>query len=509
MVASRRRETQVIRFVTALTAIVVLAWMFIVMSIDNAPPHRFSQIIFGVIAGFAFFFCNLAGMRLTADTLSEEKRNGTLGLLFLTNLRGLDVVLGKMSACSLQAVFGLMAIAPVMMVPLLMGGVDPAEVGRMVGVLFAALFMSLSVGMACSSQFKASKMATGVTALLILLLIFGSPIIGIVLAEYSIISRSHSELIAGFSTGAMFQLAFSGGFAGDAAFFYQSLAMTLGVGVTALGFAVWRTPRAWQDRASKPRASAGRRSTGAVARRTRILDLNPVFWLGARRRERRALVWLALFAGFLLWFWGYWENGHRWLDEDVYLPTLWCTFAVFKLWIASASCDRFREDRQEGALELLLATPLEYRDFALGQARRLLWQFGWPLGFVLAMVPFMMADSNEDAIPYYIVGLGMLVADIWAMHFVGIRLSLTSRKTTYSGSGVALRILYLPWMIWVALMITIVLSLVGVMANWFGEDFGLGLWIVVGLGNNLFWAMRAERDLKANFRQVAARAAGA
>ena len=145
----------------------------------------------------------------------------------------------------------------------------------------------------------------------------------------------------------------------------------------------------------------------------------------------------------------------------------------------------------------------------LGQARRLLWQFGWPLGFVLTMVPFMMADSNEDAIPYYIVGLGMLVADIWAMHFVGIRLSLTSRKTTYSGSGVALRILYLPWMIWVALMITIVLSLVGVMANWFGEDFGLGLWIVVGLGNNLFWAMRAERDLKANFRQVAARAAGA
>ena len=146
LVASRRRETQIIRFVTALTAIVVLAWMFIVMRMDNAPPHQFSQIIFGVIAGFAFFFCNLAGVRLTADTLSEEKRNGTLGLLFLTNLRGLDVVLGKMSACSLQAVFGLMAVAPVMMVPLLMGGVDPAEVGRMVGVLFAALFMSLSVG---------------------------------------------------------------------------------------------------------------------------------------------------------------------------------------------------------------------------------------------------------------------------------------------------------------------------------------------------------------------------
>jgi hypothetical protein len=31
----------------------------------------------------------------------------------------------------------------------------------------------------------------------------------------------------------------------------------------------------------------------------------------------------------------------------------------------------------------------------------------------------------------------------------------------------------------------------------------------VGLGNNLFWALSAKKDLKANFRQVAAQAAGA
>ena len=259
LVASRRRETQLIRFVTALVALVVLAWMFIVMRLDDARPHQVSQVIFSVIAGLSFFFCNLAGVRLTADTLSAEKRHGTLGLLFLTNLRGLDVVLGKMSACSLQAVFGLMAVAPVMMVPLLMGGVDAAEVGRMIGVLFAALFMSLSVGMACSAQFKASKAATGVTALIILTLIFGPLFLAAVLAEYNVISRSASDWLAGFSTGGMFPASFSGNFSGNSGFFYRSLATTLGVGVAALGFAVWRTPRAWQDRAAKPRASTGRR----------------------------------------------------------------------------------------------------------------------------------------------------------------------------------------------------------------------------------------------------------
>jgi len=508
LVASRRRETQVIRFVTALTAIVVLTWMFIVMRMDNAPPHQFSQIIFGVIAGFAFLFCNLAGVRLTADTLSEEKRNGTLGLLFLTNLRGLDVVLGKMSANSVQAVFGLMAVAPVMMVPLLMGGVEPAEVGRMVGVLFAALFMSLSVGVACSTKTKSSKEAIGVTMFVLFLLNFGLPIISFVLDVYNYISNSESEFLACFSTGAMFPLAFSGTFSGNATFFYQSLGTALGVGVVSLGFAVWRTPRSWQDRETKPRPVTKMRSAKSVSRRTKLLNDNPVFWLGARWRWRPLLVWLVLFACVMLWVWGFLLDGDPWLDEDVYLWTLWLTFTAFKLWFASAVCDRFREDRQQGALELLLATPLEYRDFALGQVRRLLWQFGWPLGLVLATVPFMIADSRGDWWPYYFAGLGMLAADIWAMHFVGMRLSLTSRKPAYSSSGVALRILFLPWFIWGGVMMLIILSSPRRQPVWVDDNFFIGLWTVVGLGNNLFWALRAMNDLKTNFRQVAARAAG-
>ena len=509
LVASRRRETQLIRFVTALTAIVVLVWMFIVMRMDDAPPHQFSQIIFGVIAGFAFFFCNLAGVRLTADTLSEEKRNGTLGLLFLTNLRGLDVVLGKMSACSLQSVFGLMAVAPVMMVPLLMGGVDPAEVGRMVGVLFAALFMSLSVGMACSAQFKVTRAAIGMTFLVILLLNFGLPIISIVLDEYNFINSSESQFLACFSSGAMFPLAFSGSFSGNSHFFYQSLATALSVGLVSLGFSVWRTPRAWQDRETKPSAIAKLRPVEAISRRTRLLDDNPVYWLGARWGWRPLLVWAAVFAGFMLWLWGLLENGRWWLDEEVHLMTLWCTFTGFKLWIASASCDRFREDRQERSLELLLATPLTYRDFSLAQARRLLWQFGWPLGLVLATVPFMMFGSDGDIWPYFFVGLAMLMADIWAMHFVGMQLSLTSRKPTYSGSGVALRTLFLPWFIWGGLMLLVVLSSPRRQPDWVDEYFVIGLWFFVGIANNIFWGLRAMNDLKANFRQLAARAAGA
>jgi ABC-type transport system involved in cytochrome c biogenesis permease component len=175
-------------------------------------------------------------------------------------------------------------------------------------------------------------------------------------------------------------------------------------------------------------------------------------------------------------------------------------------------CDRFREDRQQSSLELLLATPLNFSDFSLGQARRLLWQFGLPLGLVLATVPFMMFDSDGDTWPYYFVGLAILMADIWAMHFVGMQLSLTSRKPSFSASGVALRILFLPWIIFLGgIFLTVV---IGELLNprapdWFNEAFSLGLWFFICLANNLFWGLRAMNDLKANFRQMAARAAGA
>ena len=45
-------------------------------------------------------YCLLEGTRLAADCRGEEKREGTLGLLFLTDLQGYDVVLGKYLATS-------------------------------------------------------------------------------------------------------------------------------------------------------------------------------------------------------------------------------------------------------------------------------------------------------------------------------------------------------------------------------------------------------------------------
>src|SRR5579871_4977908 len=64
--------------------------------------------VFVFLSNVAFLFCMLEPFSKTVDALSFEKREGTIGLLFLTDLKGYDIVLGKLAATSLQSFYGLL-----------------------------------------------------------------------------------------------------------------------------------------------------------------------------------------------------------------------------------------------------------------------------------------------------------------------------------------------------------------------------------------------------------------
>src|SRR5689334_21600678 len=114
-VLGRRPSTVWIRFFAALGFLLV--WLLLLGSAHGTAPADLAQRLLVAFGILAFGFCLLAGVFLTADCLSEEKREGTLGLLFLTDLRGYDVVLGKLMATSVQAVYGLLAIFPILALP--------------------------------------------------------------------------------------------------------------------------------------------------------------------------------------------------------------------------------------------------------------------------------------------------------------------------------------------------------------------------------------------------------
>ena len=480
---------------------------------DGYPLHRAGSDMFFAVSGIMIFLCNIAGIYLTADCLSEEKRNGTLGLLFLTNLRGYEVVLGKMSVGTIQAVLGLLAAVPMLVVPVLMGGVDPMLVLRMAVVLFATLFLSLSVGIVCSAIFKSSKVATGMALGIMLFLNFGPGLIYEILYEiFGRIMVSGISDIYIFSTGYIYALTCEGGLGlgGQTDVeFNISMAVVLGIAILSILFAIWKTARTWQDQPVKiVTGVVSQKSSNAAHRRARVLDKNPLHWLAARKKFGPGFVWLAFIIVFTFmmivtdgfqYLFGF--SNSRYSASGSFLMTLWVVSTMLKWWMAGAACERFRADRGESALELLLSTPLEYQDFARAHQERIRWQFLWPVVLILCLIPFMMGLSSDDALKLYIVGILMFFIDVWATYFVGMHTSLTLRKPVYSSSLVVLKIHILPYLIFLVLILIAATTNSGM-----DENGALAIWFLVGLLNNAFWVGRANLFLGEKFRETAARA---
>src|ERR1700739_3584939 len=149
-VVARLRTTYRNRVIIAGIAVLTGMFMFAFGAFSTSPSHV-GRARFWTLSYLTLTFCLFEGLRKTADCLSEEKREGTLGLLFLTDLKGYDIVLGKLAATSLNALYGVLAVVPMLAVPLLMGGVTPGEFARMAVVALNALFFSLSAGICVSS----------------------------------------------------------------------------------------------------------------------------------------------------------------------------------------------------------------------------------------------------------------------------------------------------------------------------------------------------------------------
>src|ERR1017187_367941 len=95
----------------------------------------------------AAFLLSCGACLLTADVISSERREGTLGLLLLTRVSTFDVLLGKLGSAGLTSLCALVAYLPLLMIPVLVGGVNGGEVIRKGLVLPDTLFLALAAGL--------------------------------------------------------------------------------------------------------------------------------------------------------------------------------------------------------------------------------------------------------------------------------------------------------------------------------------------------------------------------
>src|SRR4051812_47559482 len=117
-VTARSRKLYLGRAAAAFISLLLVVW-FLMMFAQGSNSAETALKIFWGLSSFSFLYCLVGGLFLTADSISEEKREGTLGLLFLTNLKGYDVAFGKLAATSLRAVYSVIAIFPILTIPLL------------------------------------------------------------------------------------------------------------------------------------------------------------------------------------------------------------------------------------------------------------------------------------------------------------------------------------------------------------------------------------------------------
>jgi ABC-type transport system involved in cytochrome c biogenesis permease component len=479
-VAARRPGTHWMRFSAAL-AVIAVGFCILLTARAGTPSYQVATGLFAWVAVLAFGFCLFAGVWLTADCLSVEKREDTLGLLFLTDLKGYDVVLGKLAATSVQSVYALTATFPMLALPLLMGGVTGSEFGRIILVLVITLGLSLALGMLASAVARDSRQTLFLALGAVAVLASAAPC----LAWTAQVFLGRRGVVGPWwlcSPAAALALAFDVNYRGPRgpAMYWDGLLILLGIALVGLATASALLPRTWQQPA--PTSSAGRfrqwwqrsrwREPGPD--RVESQDRNPFYWLVTRDHLPRLLAWAALGPLGLLWgigfFGSFGGSGNRGRDEAfaLCLAIALVMHVAFKVVVTMEATRRLSEDRQSGALELLLVTPLPPAWIVGGQQRALWRHFRLPLAAVglvnLLMLwylvgpnPIQMPSEPQRVFGFCLVGgLVVLGLDFHALGWVGMLMGLRSRRHSRAVWATLSRVLLPPWL-------TIVLFLMSTM----------------------------------------------
>lgn len=374
---------------------------------------------------------------MTADCISRERREGTLPLLFLTPLRAYEIVLAKSIAQGLRAFTLWLSVVPVLMIPLLLGGVSWLEATVSALLNFGSLCVALSAGIVASSLSKvwhrailgALILATGAFLVLAAVAGFfflaygtsrvgwpGSVDYGLALGIAILAGPSRDWLMRLSPTPLLIAAAHVAAFA--------LLVLTL-----AIIFAAQRVRRNWQE---QPRSALTLKlekvfCTPVVWRNVFQkwmrwkLERNPIGWLEQRTWSGRLVMWslLAVMVSFYSAFLTSAAFGKAFDEVQYFLG--WLTIAALTM----SSAGSFRRERESRVLELLLVSPLSEWAIISGRIRGLWSQYAPAFGLFVFVSLYM--ESSWGNLASYRALIGPMIfftAAFVAVPIVGLDCSL-------------------------------------------------------------------------------------
>lgn len=438
--------------VAAMGGLAWLGWRSPEMFVGSGQP-AFLALNLGAVGVLA-----VIGPLLTHDLLSRERREGTLGLLCSTPLTSREMVLGKVAAAVIQALGAWLAMAPLLLLPILQGGVSQAEMVATFALQGAVTVCGLGAGLASSAwnrqagwSLVAAYALLGVVGISVMIpvgvviaFMTGPPGAGGMYTLAAVLVVAATALTSGFYHLAAQEADHTWNriqYLGETA---DETLMDLGV--------VSTTPTAEQ---AEPRSQSGERfsslpsdaetlapaacdmSSGNVpkppgngdwwaewrrSKANRMRESDPWRWAVSRRRDPAWQVSWILLAAYLWWLGiGINRNPPTWPEWSI--PLLLCLRLPRLL----------REERRNGMLEVLATCP-NLSEFPGAICRMVWWEFGpatlLHVGLCLGAVGSGMADRlSWGLVPLLVASAAAPWIGLWVVtrvqnYFLGVVLVL-------------------------------------------------------------------------------------
>lgn len=527
-IVARRPTTYWSRVIIAVTASAIGAYALRLTSEMNMGAIA-KQTLFSIISSVIGIYALFSGIRNTADNISSEKREGTLGLLFLTDLKGYDVVLGKLCSTAINSFYAMLAAFPILGIALIGGGITGSEFLRGSLALLNVIFFAHALGLAISVYSINSRRALGTGIASGFFLMWGIPIVTSILAIYryrkaagwlaQLSPLNALQMAVATRPGASGVVVLTGGLAPlfNATTFWQSLLISHILAWFFLAIACWQVPRSWQNVDIKLNWRARLRNHwyGPLESRTRfrqrIVGINPFYWLASRSRFDPALtiLWLIFATTLVLTF--FMRTGIGPMPLSITLMIV--LHLIVRVNIASSASRHFAEQRRSGALEFLLAcTPLDTSDIVRGQWLALRRQFFIALMLVVLLDFFLVVvvvisstngstlaagDDLSLFVTFSVAMIAMLIADSFALGWVGMWMGIAYKRPNRASTAALSRVL-----VWPFIGMFFIASQIGFAHG--SAYLVLAVWFFVGVICDAVLIVHARQSLYDKFRILAA-----
>jgi ABC-type transport system involved in multi-copper enzyme maturation permease subunit len=420
--------------------------IFWLLSFDTDEPLNDGKILFQIYHALVFVMIWASAPLVTFDVLSREKRDGTLGLLFLTPLKAPDIVLAKALTQGIRLVGLGMAAIPTMCVPFLAGGVGWMDAVVSLLVNGSALLWAVAAGLlasaCCKSMLRALLCAYGFATLN--LLSFNFVVSALLQAQapniafYSRLRFENEPILLGAraSWSWVMDQAPAGGARPLFSAFCAVAVISCGWFWLQLILAGKIVQGMWQDKHPNQKRLRIRKcfctpkfAPSFFKRWLRWnLEQNPVGWLEQRSLSGRVFMWGWL--GLVVAFYGVglafddiyqeFDEGHAWM-VSILLGSLALSAAI-----------SFKRELETGLFELMLVSPLKTEKIIGGRIRGLWSQF--TPAFVLLMIFWcslrwwlkrLEGDSDNE---YFISTLILCPGTFLSLPAVSLYFSLRSKQ---------------------------------------------------------------------------------